>query len=704
MADTSLIFNIFAKDHTGKTFDRVGLAAKAAFAAAGFAAGAFAKQSITKFAEMQDAQGALQATYGKTADAFIDFANESADALNLSKREALGAAQTFANFGRAAGLTGKELQQFTTPLIERAADAASYFGGSTSDAIEAFGAALRGEMEPIRKYGVLLDDATLRAKALEMGLIDNVKNALTPQQKALAAQALILEKTAQAQGDVARTSDSMANRIKDAQQQMDDFQTSVGETLSLALGPLLGTLNQGLSLFNKLPQPVKSAAVVVGILGGAAIVAVPKIIAFKTALASWEGAGIKAKRGAGLAAAGATAVAAAMVATATVNAFSKAQVNAGRSSEQLAKRLELIANGAADDLGPAFKSFTGRAVEMDEALGLVRDNHWWDQLETGMAGVLGTTSNLGMAQESIEGVDAALSNMVSGGKADQAAKVIETLGIRSDEVATILPQYAAALDDAAAASKDVAPEVQGVTTKAQAQKRAVDALKDSWDLLSGLLDKRAAKRNWLDSMSEITAKVKEAGGKFDESTGKGRLFQDWLDTTVGNLQNYAQGFKNPLQQQKVMNEGLDKIRANLVKQGLSPAQVNEIMSGFDKVKGKVVALQQQAQKSTVLNITPRITGKGQITIGSGAAAKFIDVDYRERGGPVKAGQPYVVGERRPELFVPKTDGTILPSVPGAAGGVHIDTVNVIAAPGESVAESVPRAFRRVAFEYGMGAA
>ena len=39
---------------------------------------------------------------------------------------------------------------------------------------------------------------------------------------------------------------------------------------------------------------------------------------------------------------------------------------------------------------------------------------------------------------------------------------------------------------------------------------------------------------------------------------------------------------------------------------------------------------------------------------------------REFGGPVEAGKAYIVGEREPELFVPKQDGVILPSVPRAA--------------------------------------
>lgn len=47
------------------------------------------------------------------------------------------------------------------------------------------------------------------------------------------------------------------------------------------------------------------------------------------------------------------------------------------------------------------------------------------------------------------------------------------------------------------------------------------------------------------------------------------------------------------------------------------------------------------------------------------------------GGPVKKGQPYIVGENRPELFVPDQNGTIIPSVPlvaasaqGYAGQTH----------------------------------
>lgn len=41
---------------------------------------------------------------------------------------------------------------------------------------------------------------------------------------------------------------------------------------------------------------------------------------------------------------------------------------------------------------------------------------------------------------------------------------------------------------------------------------------------------------------------------------------------------------------------------------------------------------------------------------------------RAAGGPVKKGTPYIVGEKRPELFVPNQNGTIIPKVPAPSSG------------------------------------
>ena len=46
----------------------------------------------------------------------------------------------------------------------------------------------------------------------------------------------------------------------------------------------------------------------------------------------------------------------------------------------------------------------------------------------------------------------------------------------------------------------------------------------------------------------------------------------------------------------------------------------------------------------------------------------VDPPGRQHGGPVRAGRPYLVGERGPELFVPSRSGRIDPNVSSGGGG------------------------------------
>lgn len=61
-------------------------------------------------------------------------------------------------------------------------------------------------------------------------------------------------------------------------------------------------------------------------------------------------------------------------------------------------------------------------------------------------------------------------------------------------------------------------------------------------------------------------------------------------------------------------------------------------------------------------------GFNPLSFGAGVA-------LRAMGGPVTAGQPYMVGERGPELFVPSGGGSIVPNGKAGGGGVAV-TVNV----------------------------
>ena len=204
---------------------------------------AFMGDSIAAASDMGETVSKTNVLFGESADGLLAWSDTAATALGQSKQQALDAATTFATFGRSAGLAGDDLVQFSTGFTGLATDLASFNNTTPEQAIQAIGAALRGESEPLRAYGVLLDDASMRQKALELGLIQTTKEALTPQQKVLAAQALIYEQTSAAQGDFARTSGGLANQQRILDAQMQDLKTTVGEALLPVVLAFTSSLN-----------------------------------------------------------------------------------------------------------------------------------------------------------------------------------------------------------------------------------------------------------------------------------------------------------------------------------------------------------------------------------------------------------------------------------------------------------------------------
>jgi hypothetical protein len=206
-----------------------------AFAAAGVAAAGFAVKigidAVKAASDLSETISKVGVLFGDSATEIESFANKAASSLGQTKQQALDAAATFATFGKAAGLSGKDLSGFSTSFVSLASDLASFNNTSPEQAINAIGAALRGEAEPLRAYGVLLDDASLRQAALELGIIKTTKNALTPQQKVLAAQKLIFEQTGAAQGDFGRTSDGLANRTRILTAELENAKVTIGNAL-----------------------------------------------------------------------------------------------------------------------------------------------------------------------------------------------------------------------------------------------------------------------------------------------------------------------------------------------------------------------------------------------------------------------------------------------------------------------------------------
>lgn len=189
------------------------------------------KQAARAASDLRETASKTGEVFGDQAGVIGTWAAQAANAFGQSKRQAMDAASNFAIFGKAAGLTGERLVGFSTELTELASDLASFNNTTVDESITALGAALRGESEPIRRYGVLLDEATLRAKAFSLGLTEDANTTLTQQQRVLAAQAAIFEQTKTQQGDFARTATEAANSERTLAAQAENLRAVIGSGL-----------------------------------------------------------------------------------------------------------------------------------------------------------------------------------------------------------------------------------------------------------------------------------------------------------------------------------------------------------------------------------------------------------------------------------------------------------------------------------------
>lgn len=266
------------------TFAKMGPALGAIAAAGAAVAIKVGIDAVQAFGDLNETLSKSSVVFGESSKAVQSWAQANGVALGLTEEAALDAATTFGTLGKAAGLAGPELSSFGTQFAGLAGDLASFSNTSVDEAITALGAGLRGEAEPLRKFGVLLDDATLKAAALEMGIYDG-NGALSQQQKVMAASNVIMRQTRDAQGDAARTADSLANQTRQAAAAIGNLQVALGRGIVAGLG---GTSKAGRTLVDTLEDMAPAAEWAGEAVGGL----VAPLISIAGALGKASGAGV----------------------------------------------------------------------------------------------------------------------------------------------------------------------------------------------------------------------------------------------------------------------------------------------------------------------------------------------------------------------------------------------------------------------------
>lgn len=259
---------------------KAGFAVQKAFVPAVAAIGglaAAAVPAISAASDLSESMSKVGVIFDEGADSVTAFAETAAEQLGQSKQAVLEAAGTFGTFGKAAGLSGQDLATFSNDFTTLATDLASFNNTTPEEAVEAIGAALRGEAEPMRRFGVLLNDATLKAEAMALGIYDG-SGALTDQQKILAAQAAIYKQTGDAQGDYLRTSDGLANQTRKLEAQFADLQAELGMALLPVVEAILPVIS---TMATFIAENTEVVLILAGVLGGLATAVIAVNFAMK---------------------------------------------------------------------------------------------------------------------------------------------------------------------------------------------------------------------------------------------------------------------------------------------------------------------------------------------------------------------------------------------------------------------------------------
>jgi len=219
------------------------------------------KTSLNAAVETADAVSALRELTGKTkiGDAFINDLGKLNKTMGLSRKQAIEISKGYAVWGNAANLTGKELDTFLRKQLQTTVDVRSFYGGTMEEVQTAIAGAFRGEFEPIRKYGVTLDMATVKQEALRRGLIKSKTSALEPATKVLVINDLLTKQLAITNGDFARTIGSAANQQQILNATLENAQGSLGESLLGPFRTVITFINDNvIPTIEKLPAPVKA--------------------------------------------------------------------------------------------------------------------------------------------------------------------------------------------------------------------------------------------------------------------------------------------------------------------------------------------------------------------------------------------------------------------------------------------------------------
>lgn len=702
-----------------------------------------AKKLVDAAGELQQSIGGTTAVFENASGAVNDFTKNAADLVGMSENAARTITSKLGASLKGFGMSTDEAAKQSINLTTIGADLAATLGGKTEDAVGALGSALRGEYDPLERFGIALKASEVNSKAVSMGLASSESN-VSAYAKGQATLAIITERSAFAQGQFAREADTAQGQAQRAAAKTADASAKLGESLL----PIYTKIQEGIGFvadaFTTLPDSVQTGLIA---LGGVAFVAKPAAdviglmntavralpdLLNKAATKAYDmagavdTAGAKAKSNAGnfakigLAAAGIFAIAEGF------KAISAAQADFGSTDvERVTASLRTFATQnvggvIADDMD----KLKDALVAVDQA------SSAWYNFGSGFAKYV-DKGRIDEAKKAIEAVDTALKSLfeedpTAAGAAYQ--KLLGDLGISASEGEKYFDNYSGAVEDAGLANGNLVDPVAAATTalkdeavEAEKAKKALEDLyKATTDLFGASISLEEAQINSRKALKEYNESVSDGSLTADERTQKGldllKAFQNEAKAAVD-----AEKAQRDLEGTTLTTAEAAGIQAGKyfelaetlapdspLRKRITDLGVQFYLLSLAKPVVSVDAETAEAQRKldSIKRTIQEILGNSP-GIGVG-----VRIPARAEGGPVGAGMPYLVGEKGPELFVPSGYGRIMDAfstskalVANAGGGMDGGggnvTINVSVSPtadkaaiGQTIVEAISSYERR----------
>lgn len=157
-----------------------------------------------------------------------------------------------------------------------------------------------------------------------------------------------------------------------------------------------------------------------------------------------------------------------------------------------------------------------------------------------------------------------------------------------------------------------------------------------------------------DKAAEITAALEKEYGLQESSTATTFLhmagsIDEFAADAGGSIDSLIGDLRDQEQTAKATKQAMDEYAGEYV-----ATQVNNFLDGKSDAESYIASLER-----IPTNITTTVTVREQHERGGEASGDIVEPTHKAMGGPVDPMQPYVVGERGQELFVPKVAGTII---------------------------------------------